>query len=97
MNHSILIIKPESRHRQKFVPFRLSLTELISNLDISGIAPLSDVLETVTLEEFIITLGIAIVVDERDISIGLFFPINVSLHCRVLSVEIHITCSLFPA
>ena len=42
------------------VPFRLSLTELISIMDINGTAPFSEVLETVILEEFIIALGIAI-------------------------------------
>ena len=52
------------------VPFRLSLTDLISNLDISGTVSLSDVLKTVTLEDFIIALGTYTMIDERDMSIG---------------------------
>ena len=39
-------------------PFRLSLTELITNVDISGNVPLSEALETVILDEFIIVLWI---------------------------------------
>ena len=78
-------------------PFKLSLTELITNVDINGTAPLSGILETVILEEFIIDLGIAIVVDEMDISgTGSIIPINVILHRKVLSVELYITCSLSP-
>ena len=81
-------------------PFRLSLTELITNVDINGTAPLSDVLETIILdpEEFINVLWMAIVVNEIDISCrGSIIPINVSLHCKVLSDELHTTCSLSPA
>ena len=66
------------------VPFRLSLTELLTNMDINGSAPLSEVLETVILEELIIVLWIGTVVDEMDISTGSIFPIKVSLHCKVL-------------
>ena len=77
------------------VPFRLSLTELISNLDISGIAPLSDILETITLKESTIALGIAIVVDERDIS--RIIPINISIYYNALSVELYVTIRLSPA
>ena len=87
---------PSSIHVMFSVPFKVSLTELISNIDISGTAPLSEVLETVTLEEFIIALGIATVVDEMDLSIGFAIPINVSLHIKALSVELHVTFSLSP-
>ena len=80
------------------VPFRLSLTELISSTDISGTAPLSDVLKTVILEEFIITLWITMVFDEMDMScMGSVIPSSVSLHCKANSVELHVTANLSPA
>ena len=47
-------------------------------------------------QSFIIALGIAIVVDEMDLSIGFAISSNVSLHCKALSVELHVTSSLSP-
>ena len=64
------------------VPFKNTFTDLISSLDIRGASFLSDILEMVALEEFIITILLATLVEEMDImSIGSIIPINVSLHC----------------
>ena len=79
------------------VPFRNSFIELISSVDVSGVSPLSNVLVTVTCEEFILAIGIFIVVDETDISTGSIIPIEVSLHCRALSVVLHVNFKLSPA
>ena len=80
------------------VPFKTSPTELTTKVDISGTTPLSEVLETATMEEFIINLSTARVVDETDtFRIGSVIPIKVSLHRSELSVELHITSSLSPS
>ena len=65
---AIRVLDSKSMHVMFNVPFRLSLTEIISNVDIRGVAPVADILKTVPLEEFIITLGISMVVDEIGIS-----------------------------
>ena len=94
----MLLDTPNSIQVMFSVPFRLSFTELITRVDINGTAPLSDVLKTVILEEIITALWIAMVVDEIDISrIGSLIPISVSLHCKALSVELHLTSRLSPA
>ena len=73
---------PNSMHVMFNVPFRISfLTGLITSLDIRGVSSLSDILEMVALEEFIIALLSATVFDEMDMLIGLIVPINVSFHC----------------
>ena len=80
------------------VPFRISVTELISSVtvDTSGTVALSDILETVILEEFTIALGTVTVVDEMDLSIGSVIPNNVSLQCKALPVVVHVTSRLSP-
>ena len=89
---------PNSIHVMFNVPFRNTLIDLISSLDIKGASSLSDILEMVTLEEFIIILFSAMVFDEMDIVlIGSITPISASLHCSECPVVLHITSSLSPA
>ena len=53
------------------VPFRALFTGVISSVDVNGLAPLSDVLEVDTLEEFTTALWIA--------------TVNSQTHCMSLS------------
>ena len=89
---------PNSMHVMFNVPFRNTLIDLISSLNTRGASSLSDILEMVTLEEFIIILFSTAVFDEVDIVlIGSIAPISASLHCSECPVVLHITSSLSPA
>ena len=79
------------------VPFKLSVTGLISSTDISGVSPLPDILVTVIREVFIINLQVPTVVDEMAMSVGSLIPFKVKLHCRPLSDVLHVNSSLSPA
>ena len=54
---------PNSMHVISNVPFRNTLINIISSLDVKG----ADILEMVTLEEFIIVIFSTAVFDEMDI------------------------------
>ena len=91
------VLNSNSMHVMFNVPFKLLLTEKIFNVDISGTASLSDIFITTILEEFIISLWTAVVVDETDISCaGLAIPIKVNLHCKELLGVLHVTITLSP-
>ena len=79
------------------VPLKLSVTGLISSVDIRGVSFIPDILVTIIREVFIITLRVPTVVDEMVMSVGPLIPFKVSLHCRALSVVLHVNSSLFPA
>ena len=76
------------------VPFKLSVTGLISSMDISGVSFIPDILVTVIREVFIINLRVPTVVDEMAMSVGSLIPFKISLHCRALSVVLHVNSSL---
>ena len=52
------------------VPLKLSVTGLISIVDINGVSALPDILVTVIREVFIISLRVPTVVDEMAMSVG---------------------------
>ena len=86
-----------SLHVMLSVPFKLSVTGLITSMDISGVSLFPDNLVTVIREVFIISLGVSTLFDEMDRSMVSLIPFKVSLHCRLLSVVLHVNSSLSPA
>ena len=83
---------PNSMHVIFNVPLRNILIDLISSLDVKGASSLSDILEMITVEEFIIALLSATLFDEMDI-LWSITPISANLHCCEWPVVLHITAT----
>ena len=84
-------------HVMLSVPFRPSVTRLISSVDISGVSFIPDILVAVIREVFIISVLLTTVVDEMLMSVGSLIPFKVSLHSKILSDVLHVNSSLSPA